>query len=158
MKQQDDKRELMRWLHGELSEAEADRLRARLEAEPALARERDRLERVWTSIPDAPAPDLPADFAAQVVASAAGRAQESAFPSWSLAPAAARWAMFPAALGAIALGAALATAPAVQPAAVRPTAAHPAATPESAIPTLADGYWRLLVEGESAPAADEVDG
>jgi anti-sigma factor RsiW len=62
--------DLMRLLHGELSEARARELRQRLEREPALAEEYRRLQRAWEGLDLPPASPVPPGFSQRVMAHA----------------------------------------------------------------------------------------
>jgi anti-sigma factor RsiW len=62
--------DLMRLLHGELPEAQARELRARLLRDPALAAEYDRLRRAWEGLALPPTTPMPPGFSRQVMARA----------------------------------------------------------------------------------------
>lgn len=62
--------DLLRLLHGELPEARARELRARLDRDPALAAEYDRLRRTWEGLVLPPAAPVPPGFAQRVMARA----------------------------------------------------------------------------------------
>jgi anti-sigma factor RsiW len=62
--------DLLRLLHGELPEARARELRARLERDPALAADYDRLRRTWEGLVLPPAAPVPPGFAQRVMARA----------------------------------------------------------------------------------------
>lgn len=62
--------ELMRLLHGELPEARARELRARLLSDPALAAEYDRLRQAWEGLVLPPASPAPLGFSQRVMARA----------------------------------------------------------------------------------------
>lgn len=86
--------DLMRLLHGELPEAQARELRARLLRDPALAAEYDRLRRTWEGLVLPPPSPVPPGFAQRVMARArAERPTESlslrGAPVWVRAVAAA---------------------------------------------------------------------
>lgn len=62
--------DLMRLLHGELPEAQARELRARLLRDPALAAEYDRLRRTWEGLVLPPPAPVPPGFSRRVMARA----------------------------------------------------------------------------------------
>ena len=62
--------DLMRLLHGELPEARARELRARLERDPALAEEYRRLRQTWEGLVLPPPSPVPPGFAGRVTARA----------------------------------------------------------------------------------------
>lgn len=62
--------DLLRLLHGELPEARARELRARLERDPALAAELDRLRRTWEGLVLPPTAPVPPGFTQRVMARA----------------------------------------------------------------------------------------
>jgi anti-sigma factor RsiW len=86
--------DLMRLLHGELPEARARELRARLEREPALAEEYRRLRQAWEGLALPPASPVPPGFAQRVMARARADARTESLslrgaPGWVRAVAAA---------------------------------------------------------------------
>lgn len=86
--------DLMRLLHGELPEAGARELRARLEREPALAEEYRRLRQAWEGLALPPAAPVPPGFAQRVMARARAEARTDSLslrgaPGWVRAMAAA---------------------------------------------------------------------
>lgn len=62
--------DLMRLLHGELPEARARELRARLESDPALAEEYRRLRTAWEGLALPPPSPVPPGFSRRVMARA----------------------------------------------------------------------------------------
>ena len=62
--------DLMRLLHGELPEAQARELRARLLRDPVLHAEYDRLRRTWEALVLPPPAPVPPDFTRRVMAHA----------------------------------------------------------------------------------------
>ncbi len=101
-------RELMRLLHGELSEAATKRLQQRLQQESALQDAYQRLQRQWQGL-ELPAPEAaPPGFAIRVVTRARGRADEDGLPIWWSRTLAGRVATAAVLAGGIALGAMLA--------------------------------------------------
>jgi len=85
--------DLLRLLHGELPEARARELRARLERDPALAADYDRLRRTWEGLVLPPAAPVPPGFAQRVMARARSERPEGlslrGAPLWVRAAAAA---------------------------------------------------------------------
>lgn len=67
-----DDRALMRWIHGELERAEAERLERRLAVDGELERRAARLRRLWQAIELPASAAAPAGFADRVVARATG--------------------------------------------------------------------------------------
>lgn len=82
-------RQLMRWLHGELTAAEVAALERRLEEEPELAARYRRLQEVWGSLELAPEAPVPAGFATRVMAevgsSGSSPARSALRPQWAAA-------------------------------------------------------------------------
>lgn len=148
----EDLRELMRQLHGELPPERARALDRRLRSEPALAAARRRLEAAWGALDQMPQPaPPPPGFAARVTA----RLRASGTPAgWSAAPAWARATGAAAALAGLALGVGLGILqqPAVSGSAAEGTVAGVATVTWSesadALSTaeggLAEGYWSAL--------------
>lgn len=79
--------DLMRLLHGELPEERARELRARMERDPALAREYRRLQESWEGLVLPPTAPVPPGFAQRVVAHARSE-QAAPVPGWVRATAA----------------------------------------------------------------------
>ena len=101
-------KELVRLLHGELSEPATERLRQRLQQESALREVYRRLERRWLGL-ELPEPEAaPSGFATRVVARARERADEAWVPVWWSRTLAGRVATAAVLAGGIALGAMLA--------------------------------------------------
>lgn len=74
--------DLMRLLHGELSDADAAELRSRLQKEPELHEEFQSLERQWSGL-ELPVPEpAPPGFATRVVARARESADQGLAPAW----------------------------------------------------------------------------
>ena len=133
--------DLMRLLHGELPEAEARELRARLRREPDLAAAYGRLERTWSrlSLPE-PAP-VPPGFTGRVMAQVR---QQPLGLSWAAAPAWARAAAAAALLAGMALGAG---AGAVWPAPEESLlSAEVSVSSEASDASLAESYWTAVEE------------
>lgn len=112
-----DQRALLRLLHGELPAAEAERLRARLAAEPELAAAHDRLAAVWRAAEPPPAAPPPPGYSGRVMARVRAAARE---PRWSEAPAWVRATTAAAAVAGVVAGIGLGSilpAPAIETAA-----------------------------------------
>lgn len=123
--------ELMRLLHGELSEERAREIRERLAGDPELARRYRELAAVWERLELPPASPPPLGFAARVTAGVRERAAAEAAPlSWSGTPG---WAR---AAGAAALAAGLVTGVGLGRGTLAPAAPVGPVTPEagSAVP------------------------
>lgn len=137
--------DLMRLLHGELAEAEARALRARIFRDPELAALYRRLEVTWQSLELPPAAPVPLGFAGRVTAKARSNAQRL---TWTNAPA---WVRAVAAV-ALVVGALLgAGVGRLLPAT---GSASPRETDElfSMESTFADAYWQVVSEPASEAA------
>ncbi|MDY7094579.1 MAG: hypothetical protein SX243_16530 [Acidobacteriota bacterium] len=140
-------RQLMRWLHGELTPAEVAVFERRLEEEPELADRYHRLREVWGGLEPPPEPPVPAGFSHRVMAAVAS--VESSTASWgALRP---QWAAVALVLGltlGVGAGLTLPETPAVEPPTEEVLEAGIGDTwpwPEPA-GSLADEYWRALDE------------
>lgn len=129
-------RELMRLLHGELSEVASEHLQQRMRREESLREAYDSLSRRWFSLELPTALAAPPGFATRVLTRAREAAQKRWVPIWWSRTLAGRIASAAVLVGGIALGAMLALP--------RETEAWPdyAAT-ES---TMADSYLAVLEE------------
>jgi anti-sigma factor RsiW len=133
--------DLLRLLHGELPEAEARELRARLRREPELAAAYERLERTWSLLaPPDPAP-VPPGFTGRVMAQV--RKQPPGL-SWAAAPVWPRAMAAAALLAGIVLGAG---AGAVWPEPEESLlAAEAPISSEDSDASLAESYWTAVEE------------
>lgn len=166
-----DRRALLRLLHGELPAAEAERLRARLAAEPRLAAAHARLSAVWRAAEPPPASPPPPGFSGRVMAGVRAAAGE---PRWSEAPSWVRAAFAGAALAGVLAGVGLGIRlpPLAPPSGERPAATATAGTEgleDEQLAALglddglASGYWEALgvIEqsevGEASEDGDEAE-
>jgi ferric-dicitrate binding protein FerR (iron transport regulator) len=133
--------DLIRLLHGEMPEAEARELRARLRREPELAAAYERLERTWSllSLPD-PAP-VPPGFTGRVMARVR---QQPPGLSWAAAPAWAKATAAAALLAGMVLGAGAGAVWPVQEESLL-AAEVPIASEDSDL-SLAESYWTAVEE------------
>lgn len=131
--------DLMRLLHGELPEEQARELRDRMERDPGLAEEFQRLRRGWEGLSLPPASPVPPGFAQRVADQAsAGLSRELA---WGLAPGWVRAAAAAALVAGAALGVGIAGSLPIAP----ETQAFPAEEALSSIDdSLAESYWSAL--------------
>lgn len=131
-------KELMRLLHGELSEAAAERLQQRLQRESDLREAFERLQRRWQGL-ELPEPEAaPPGFATRVVTRARGRTDEGWVPIWWSRTLAGRLATAALLIGGIALGTMLAL----------PHETESWTDYETIEPTLAESYLAALEEPE----------
>lgn len=132
-------RQLMRLLHGEVTDEEAVRLRSRLEGEPELAAWYAEMESLWGDL-DLPQP-APADpsLSVKVRERLHGDAAQSVVEMWRLAPV---WSRALAA-AALAIGIGLGTFLGSGTAAVAEEAFF-----DQAEPSLAESYWLVLEEDD----------
>ncbi len=145
------RRELARWLAGELDAPAEARLRRRLDEEPGLARAAAALRRTWEAL-DEPAgtgEGVPPGFRGRVMARVR---EEAAGPrlAWSAVPA---WGRAAALVAGLALGAGLGNVAIPAPTAEAPPAA--AATPEVGLATV---YDDLYDDGTTSDAATLAEG
>jgi anti-sigma factor RsiW len=139
--------DLMRLLHGELPEAEARALRARVFRDPELTAAYRRLERAWQRLELPPAAAAPVGFAGRLIARARAQPQRL---SWGNAPLWARAAAAVALVAGALLGAGVGR---LVPRPASETAAE-AEDLFGAEPSFADSYWQAV--GEPTPEPTEV--
>jgi anti-sigma factor RsiW len=144
-------KDLMRLLHGELPEARAAELRARLDREPELARAYRRLAARWEGLALPPEAPVPPGFSSRVMAHVRATGSEGAPLSWALAPTWVRAAAAAALVGGLALGAGLGLLPG------KPSELLPGTAAIERIP-LADSYWSLFEDEAAASRAASPDG
>lgn len=159
-------RRLIRFLHGELSAEEFERLRRRLEREPELAARLRRLETAWDGLELPPADPAPPGFAARIAARAAeadarGTREREAFrPAWARAAAAAALTIGLAA-GAVLGRVSLPEEPVATTAArsLEETSLDSMEEAlQSSVPTLAESYWSALDEAGGDGVEDGAGG
>ena len=152
---QDEQRQLLRLVHGELTSAAAATLRQRIAQEPPLAAAYQELEATWNDLALPPVAAVPTGFARRTAARVLERATESplAPPRWATAP----WPVRATAAAALVAGVLLGVGvgvqasdalypPVVATAPVDDLAREVAA--DLAISTLAEQYWQLLESDE----------
>jgi anti-sigma factor RsiW len=139
--------DLMRLLQGELPEERARALRERLERDPDLARDYDRLRRTWEGLALPPSSPVPPGFARQLMARVRsdrpGGLSLRGAPVWVRAAAAA--ALVAGTVLGIGVGGRL---PASEPAPGQTVQADPTQSDDLIGDTLAGSYWDTV---ESLP-------
>lgn len=138
------RRQLMRWLTGEASAPESERLRRRFAGEPELAATGRRLARRWRRL-ELPEPQpAPPGFAARVVARARRQRDPGLAPDWWGTTLAGRTATAALLAAGIALGALL----------VAPRGSEDWSEYLIAEPTMAESYWTVVDEPASTPGQE----
>ena len=136
--------DLMRLLHGELPEEQARELRRRMESDPGLAEEFQRLRRGWEGLSLPPASPAPPGFARRVADQArSGLSRELA---WGLAPGWVRAAAAAALVAGAALGVGIGRSLPLSTQTETPVAVQADSGEEtlSTDDSLAESYWSAL--------------
>lgn len=142
--------ELLRLLHGELRDEQAQALRRRIEDDDELRSHYRQMESAWNALELPPSEPAPPGFAARVTATALG-SDPGVVPVWFRSTMLGRMATAAALAGGIALGVILAS----------PTLASQTGGSAETIdvfssePTLADSYFELMTDFDDSNL-DEV--
>lgn len=132
--------DLTRLLAGELPDGEARQLRARLQREPELAADFERLERIWTGLALPEPTPAPPGFSGRIMARVKSEAPGL---SWAAAPAWVRAAAAAALLAGAALGLGLGRS---LPASEEVSQTLAVATTDEGSLSLAESYWTVVDE------------
>jgi anti-sigma factor RsiW len=152
---QDERRQLLRLVHGELTPAAAAALRQRIAQEPPLAVAYHELEATWAGLALPPVAAVPPGFAQRTKARVLERATESplAPPRWATAPGSVRAVAAAALVAGVLLGVGVGIQasdvlypPVTATAPVDDLAREVAA--DLATSSLAEQYWQLLESDE----------